>query len=159
MQKRLQYLPVGCLLLRSVTLLWLVLWMLAVPLVHVHPEADHHHGEAGHGHGGLPHTVFSADLPCEYGSIHQHEGAGRVVSPVEHAAHTGSHTELAFSLLTPSTDEWSLHYAGPIASAIHTQADSPEPRQPRTNVLTLPGPISVLLTDTLSPRAPPILVA
>lgn len=40
--------------------------MLAAPLVHIHPEADHHHGEIGHVHGGTVHTVFSPDLSCEF---------------------------------------------------------------------------------------------
>ena len=40
--------------------------MLAAPLVHIHPEADHHHGSADHRHGGTVHTVFSQDLPCEF---------------------------------------------------------------------------------------------
>ena len=39
--------------------------MLAVPLVHVHPEADHRHGSPDHVHGGTVHTVFSRDLDCE----------------------------------------------------------------------------------------------
>lgn len=45
--------------------------MLAAPLIHIHPEADHHHGEAGHSHGGTVHTVFSPDLPCEF-SVYDH---------------------------------------------------------------------------------------
>jgi hypothetical protein len=158
MKKRLQYFPVHWRLLLNPTLLWLALWMLAVPWVHVHPEADHGHGEAGHVHGGVSHTVFSTDLPCEYGSIHQHR-AGHTVLPVEHSAHYSSHAELTFSVLTPSTDEWSLRFAGFVALAARTEADSSEPRLPTTEILTPLGPISVLLTDTLSPRAPPILAA
>ena len=45
--------------------------MLAAPLVHIHPEADHRHGEAGHVHGGTVHTVFSPDLSCEF-SVYDH---------------------------------------------------------------------------------------
>ena len=44
---------------------WVSLWMLAVPLFHVHPDADHLHGQAGHLHGGTVHTVMSPDLECE----------------------------------------------------------------------------------------------
>lgn len=51
---------------RMAALAWVALWMLAAPLVHIHPEADHHHGEAGHVHGGTVHTVFSPDLSCEF---------------------------------------------------------------------------------------------
>ena len=45
---------------------WLSFWMLAVPLVHVHPDADHRHGISDHLHGGTVHTVFSKDLTCEF---------------------------------------------------------------------------------------------
>jgi hypothetical protein len=47
-------------------LAWVAVWMLAAPLVHIHPEADHLHGEVGHVHGGTVHTVFSPDLSCEF---------------------------------------------------------------------------------------------
>lgn len=56
---------------RMAALAWVALWMLAAPLVHIHPEADHHHGEAGHVHGGTVHTVFSPDLSCEF-SVYDH---------------------------------------------------------------------------------------
>ncbi|MCS6305331.1 MAG: hypothetical protein H8K07_16945 [Nitrospira sp.] len=51
---------------RMAVLAWVAVWMLAAPLVHIHPEADHLHGEAGHVHGGTVHTVFSPDLSCEF---------------------------------------------------------------------------------------------
>ena len=56
---------------RMVVLVWASLWMLAVPLFHVHPEADHRHGQAEHVHGGTVHTVFSPDLSCEF-SVYDH---------------------------------------------------------------------------------------
>ena len=49
---------------RLLTLTWLVAWVLTVPLFHVHvPDA-----KAGPVslHSGMPHTVFSADLPGEF---------------------------------------------------------------------------------------------
>ena len=49
---------------RILTLTWLVVWVLTVPLFHVHvPDA-----KAGpvYLHSGLPHTVFSPDLPGEF---------------------------------------------------------------------------------------------
>ena len=39
---------------------WAVVWLLAFPLFHIHPETDPHHGEAGHIHAAAVHTVFSA---------------------------------------------------------------------------------------------------
>jgi len=32
--------------------LWLVLWVITLPLVHIHPDADHARGMPGHVHGG-----------------------------------------------------------------------------------------------------------
>ncbi len=88
---------------RGVVLAWASLWLLAVPLFHVHPEADHHHGEVGHIHGGTVHTVFSGDLDCESGN-HDQVGSGLIAlsghaSPVSH-----EHAELGFSLLNDSGD-------------------------------------------------------
>ena len=93
---------------RVVILVWASLWMLMVPLFHVHPEADHHHGDANHVHGGTVHTVFSSDLECEYAEIvhdptcpeaeHQHLQAR------EHPGHTVNHPEIEFSLLTVPVD-------------------------------------------------------
>ena len=62
--------------LRLAVLLWSSLWMLMVPLFHVHPEADHHHGEAGHVHGGTVHMVFSPDLDGEFDNQHSVDGFG-----------------------------------------------------------------------------------
>jgi len=38
--------------------LWLVIWVITLPLVHIHPEADHAHGMSGHVHGGTYHTIL-----------------------------------------------------------------------------------------------------
>lgn len=51
---------------RIMVLVWASLWMLAAPLIHIHPEADHRHGADDHKHGGTVHTVFSPNLPCEF---------------------------------------------------------------------------------------------
>lgn len=48
----------------SVTRVWVIVWMLGIPLIHVHPEVDHHHGGAGHTHGGTVHTVFARGPDC-----------------------------------------------------------------------------------------------
>lgn len=88
---------------------WIMIWMLAVPLFHVHPEADHHHGEAGHIHGGTVHTVFSPDLDGEFTS---HQGTPAAVEPqsadlstfAKHRAHASDYAELGFSFVSDSTD-------------------------------------------------------
>ena len=93
---------------RVLVLVWASLWMLMVPLFHVHPEADHRHGDPSHVHGGTIHTVFSPDLECEYTEIvhdptcpkaaHQHLQARA------HSGHAFNHPEIEFSLLTVPID-------------------------------------------------------
>ncbi|MEC4889283.1 MAG: hypothetical protein RI101_04410 [Nitrospira sp.] len=88
---------------------WIMVWMLAVPLFHVHPETDHHHGEAGHVHGGTVHTVFSPDLDGEF--TRHHETAAAVEQPPAdhialstHPSQASDYAELGFSFVSDSTD-------------------------------------------------------
>lgn len=102
---------------RVVVLTWASLWLLAVPLFHIHPEADHHHGEAGHVHGGTVHTVMSPDLDCEV-EDHRELAAdsqdhATIVSRVGHR-----HLEIEFSFLTDSTDRKAFHPFGTQAYAL-----------------------------------------
>ncbi len=48
---------------RMALVLWVSLWMLMVPWVHVHPEVEHNHGDPGHLHHAVTHTVFSDPHP------------------------------------------------------------------------------------------------
>jgi len=82
---------------------WIVLWVLAVPLFHVHPEADQRHGDPGHIHGGTVHTVFSGDLEGEFGGRQEAPESGRgLFAPPGSGGH--EYGELGFSLLHDSTD-------------------------------------------------------
>ena len=88
---------------------WVVLWLLALPLFHIHPETDPHHGEAGHVHAVAVHTVFSGDLEGEFGEqretvhVRPHTGEGPAVSAG--GAHAwNSDPELNLSLLNDATD-------------------------------------------------------
>ena len=95
---------------RVLVLVWASLWVLMVPLFHVHPEADHRHGDASHVHGGTVHTVFSPDLECEYVDVvhdptcpetaHQYYQ----LQARAHSGHAFNHFEIAFSLLTVPID-------------------------------------------------------
>lgn len=93
---------------RVVPVLWLILWMLVVPLFHVHPEADHRHGDASHVHGGTIHTVFSPDLECEYkDDVHDStcpKAAHQHLQARAHPSHALNHPEIEFSLLTVPID-------------------------------------------------------
>ncbi|HNP82855.1 MAG TPA: hypothetical protein PKN47_15450 [Nitrospira sp.] len=88
---------------------WAVLWLLALPLFHIHPETDPHHGEAGHIHVAAVHTVFSADLEGEFGDhrdVHHH-APGTESGPslsLEGPHAWNADPELSFSLLNDATD-------------------------------------------------------
>ncbi|MEK6670309.1 MAG: hypothetical protein AABY48_00540 [Nitrospirota bacterium] len=43
---------------RTLVALWLALWVLTLPLFHIHTQTKTQRG--------IPHSVFSADLPGEY---------------------------------------------------------------------------------------------
>lgn len=140
---------------------WLTAWMLAVPLVHVHPEADHHHGQPGHTHGGITHTVISSDLLCEYGS----DSEGPVAAPADHNGHSPvvsqtthafDHPEVAFSLLTSSPDRSSGKPAlAQVASLVAKDGCVHRAfvfaAEPSVEPLA-----SVILSANLSSRAPPL---
>jgi hypothetical protein len=87
--------------------------MLAVPLFHIHPDADHRHGEAGHVHGGTVHTVLSQDLDCEHSTQQAMQGSGQTVgggvSVSAHQSHPlNEHPEFGISLLSDPTDRKSF---------------------------------------------------
>lgn len=139
-------------------LMWLSVWMLAVPLFHVHPEADHHHGEAGHVHGGTVHTVLSGDLECEFGSHEKAASTGVALS--EHSSQAGhEHPELGFSLLNDSNDRKFFKPLGTQASftsvavmPVLQGCDSAE--QDRTSASS-----ATLFVHDRPSRAPPFLLA
>ena len=140
---------------RIAILVWASLWMLAAPLFHVHPEADHRHGEVGHVHGGTVHTVWSPDLDCEYNS---HEQA---TSDHPQLAHSGDgHAEFGLSLLTDSTDRKSLKpfltlvlWLSPID--VVTNVEQSVWRQPSITA----GSSAAPFIHTIASRGPPDLLA
>jgi hypothetical protein len=94
---------------RKVVLLWATLWMLVVPLAHIHPEQHHqHHGEAEHVHHGIVHTIFSQDHDGIGHHTHDHSvrvaiGKGSTLSA--DSTHGDQESpEFEFSLLSDSTD-------------------------------------------------------
>lgn len=140
-----------------------MIWMLAVPLFHVHPEADHHHGEAGHVHGGTVHTVFSPDLDGEFD---HHQGtaapAGQrsanqtTVSKLPSQA--SDYAELGFSFVSDSTDR---HLPKPLVTSLFlVEPPAPPALTAIRSViqdLTLSHSLP-LLTRDIPARAPPSLL-
>lgn len=87
---------------------WLVVWVLAVPLIHIHPEMDHAHGAPRHVHSGQYHSVLSEDLSCEFhrhlysspslSHSHSSGNAFESVKSVHLFGHIFNHPEIGFSL-------------------------------------------------------------
>src|SRR5690348_1478484 len=144
---------------RVVLLSWASLWMLLVPLVHVHPEVEHNHGDPGHVHHAVTHTVFSAPLECEYPSevddfcpsgTHQH------VQFNGHHGHSFSHPEIEFALAASSaTPTVSKIFLSPL-----TLIEDLQPPAPITIFETASrrdvAPTLLFLATALPLRAPPV---
>lgn len=143
---------------RTVISVWVILWMTAVPLVHVHPEWDHRHGDSNHAHGGIIHTVFSSDLACEYARHHDSAASGEIrksFSLVTPSTHLLNHPEIGF-LLASSSDRWAgkptldsvLSYEQATESVFYPDSF---PRSSEENLSPLPS----LLSRDIPCRAPP----
>lgn len=145
---------------------WLILWVLALPLIHVHPEADHRHGQPSHSHTGLPHAVWSPDLPCEFAQASfngRPSGAALGIShsfsvfAVGPATHAFTHPEIGFSLLVSSKDRMWVQIKFSAQTAVFaasTEAVNSEQRRtmPHADAIQVPP---VLAADA-PPRAPPV---
>ena len=139
---------------------WAVMWLLAFPLFHIHPETDPHHGKAGHIHAVAVHTVFSGDLEGEFGDHReaQHRApdaeAGTVFS--EEGPHVWkADPELSFTLLNDATDR---KLAKPLLTHLlfvtHNIPRVPEHRDRSTVHGAFPVAFPLLLCD-IPARAPP----
>lgn len=146
---------------RTVIAAWGILWMLMVPLFHVHPEAAHRHGNSGHVHGGIVHTVFSPD-PAREHTAHIHDSSS-LETDYQHfqagsrVGHAFSHPEIEFSLLGASSDR-SAGKPEPTATGL-PEVGSPPVQRVVFAASTLPvlSPTVLFLSTGLSPRAPPSL--
>ena len=145
---------------RLVVLVWVSLWMLAAPLVHIHPEADHRHGDTSHVHGGTVHTVFSQDLPCEY-LIYDHASVADDESRcplhlIAQPPHGLEHFEI--DLVLASSAEPQVGKGTALDVAAHFSHAPPPARlqavwQPQPS----PSLTNLFLTTSLSSRAPPLV--
>ncbi|ULA58624.1 MAG: hypothetical protein LZF60_80015 [Nitrospira sp.] len=139
---------------------WVVLWLLALPLFHIHPETDPHHGEAGHVHAAAVHTVFSGDLEGEFGEpretapVRPHAGEGPAVS-TEGTHAWSTDPELSLFLLNDATDRKLvkplLTHLLFVAYSLLPVADSHD--GPHDEPLSSTG--TMLFTRDVPARAPP----
>jgi hypothetical protein len=146
----------------AVALVWAIVGMLVAPLVHIHPEADHHHGEVGHVHGGTIHTVWSPDLDCEFNNHQQvggtenaeHDGA---INFTQFAHLSDQHYEVGFSFLSDSTDRKHSKLILTQAFAVAHAAISDSDHSLRRKQYDTTGFSSIRFIHDLPSRAPPSL--
>ena len=145
----------------TVILAWLTAWLIAIPLIHVHPETAHSHDSFDHVHKGTTHTVFSTDCPDELGV----SPFATVVSPSASERHSSvfgqaSHIfldgdEIIFSFLPPSPTQ-SFDHAGPLG-VVSAHVPPPVSLHVSLNTFFLSSYPFALLSNDLAPRAPPVL--
>lgn len=143
---------------RLAVVTWAALWMLAAPLVHIHPEADHRHGDPGHVHGGTVHTVFSPDLSCEFSSYdHAPVAATETRCPlhlIAHPFHGAEHFEI--DVILASSAEPQVGKGTALDVAAHSFYANQRLRPPaQWQLQPSPSPTNRFLTTGLSSRAPP----
>ncbi|MDX2347680.1 MAG: hypothetical protein QNK38_02370, partial [Nitrospirota bacterium] len=92
--------------------LWLIVWVITLPLVHIHPDADHAHGMSGHVHGGTYHTILLNTPVSDHQDHEQHQhddffSPGHTSVPSQfpsHPLHGFEETTYGFSVIKPSID-------------------------------------------------------
>jgi hypothetical protein len=91
----------------TLVVLWLALWVLTLPLFHIHTQTETQRG--------IPHSVFSADLPGEYAppSTDSVTGGGQdqQSSKAARLASGSSYPELAFTAPVPVKDTYLKHHS------------------------------------------------
>ena len=126
---------------------WLVLWIITLPLVHVHIQADRQQG--------LPHNVLAGDLPGEFVSSPDSTTEATRPSGIPappHLASGLSYPELAFTAPVPSKHQWLFHL-----TAILAREEPAEPPVITTALIFSPlVSENARRSDPFSPRAPPI---
>jgi hypothetical protein len=145
---------------RVAVIVWAALWMLAAPLVHIHPEADHRHGDPGHVHGGTVHTVFSKDLNCEFLHYNHasvaHDESHCPLHLIAQPPHGAEHLEIDLVLASSAMPQVGKGTALDVAA--HSFHANP-PARAHADYQPQPSPslTNLLLTTSLSSRAPPLV--
>src|SRR5262245_50572302 len=138
------------------TLLWLIPWVLTIPLFHVHALLDIQDTRFSP-QAFLFHTVFTPDLPGEYSSPPVMPQRGMPGHQSALASHFPHYSELGFNLLSEDDStkrrilNRSVHYGQPsflVPSSLETvQYEIPE----------LASPPLLLLASSVCSRAPPFI--
>ena len=147
--------------------IWLVVWVITLPLIHIHPDADHAHGKSGHVHGGTYHSILvNTPVHAHQGydqEEHHHDGfffagdGSESTQPPLHTSHGFEEATYGFSLIKPSitVESEKSQVSHDLVVASHVEALN------KTDGLTLivrpKKRLPSILSATLSARAPPVL--
>lgn len=136
--------------------IWVVNWLLVVPLFHVHADAAHHHHESGPHHGGIAHTVFSKDLDGEFGDRTTGLQDAGVLSAHSSCSFQDS-PEIGFALLSDDSkrklfkclsSSLAIFALGTLSFHVSSDSATTEERRSAPPFLAL----------SVSPRAPPAIL-
>ncbi len=143
---------------------WLMVWVLTLPLVHIHPEVDHAYGMSGHVHGGTYHSILvQTPVHAHQGydqEEHHHDG---FFAPEAHGEsqqdpfHGFEEATYGFSVLKPTLDpeaDKSDISQDLVTETIHALAYV---AHPSGNAAAFECQHVSIPPLTLSPRAPPVL--
>lgn len=145
----------------TVVLAWLTVWLIAIPLVHVHPETAHSHDSFDHVHKGTTHTVFSTDCPDELGAspsptVVSHSASESHSSVFGQAAHIFlDGDEIVFTFLPPSPTQ-SFDHASPLG-VLFAYVPPPVSLHVSLDTFFISSYPFALRSSALVPRAPPVL--
>ena len=141
---------------------WLIVWVVTLPLVHIHPEADHAHGMPGHVHGGTYHSILLNTPICAY-QDHQHhhdsfspENTFGSSQSSSHPPHGFEHATYSFSVLNSSIDLESEKSEFLHDGVVTSDGESLGLPGVSKSDGTLWKRLFSILPKTLLPRAPPI---
>jgi hypothetical protein len=144
--------------------LWLIVWVITLPLVHIHPDADHAHGMSGHIHGGTYHTILLNTPVSDHQDHEQHHhddffSPGHAFDPSQfpsHPLHGFEEATYGFSVIKPSIDPASEKSVFPnVLVSIDKVEPLSAPVVSNLNFTPTKSLVSIL-PKTLSPRAPPV---
>ncbi len=139
---------------------WVSIWMLIVPLVHAHPDAEHTHGDLAHRHHAVTHTVLSASPECEDSfdidtgncSAGFHPSTFSIAPHGHAVAHPEDEYPLVVSVTAPTIGKIFL---GPSISTEDVPSSPPLPISKNTTARDLPRAM-LFLSTALPLRAPPV---
>ncbi len=147
--------------------IWLILWVVTLPLVHIHPEADHVHGMSGHVHGGSYHSILvNTPVHAHQGysqEEHHHDGfffSGNDSEPSHSSSHPSYDFEEAtygFSVIKPSLVLESENAAFSHDLVVANHAEILNVSCDLTKSFSPPNIHSSILLTNGSSRAPPVL--